>query len=213
MSPDAPLFLDLDGVLLDVSERYWRLHCDLLAPYGGARLDKATYWTRRRERQPLATVLHEGVDEDAYRLAWLERIEAPEYLRHDTVVPGARERLVLLGRAHPLVLATLRRRRDHLLAQLETLRLRPLFADVLTARPGDAEVDDAERKARLISTSSLFRRGAIVVGDTEVDVRAGKALGVATVAVLSGIRSRALLLAEGPAAIVDSIASLDEASA
>jgi len=214
--PDAPLFLDLDGVLLDVSARYYRLHADLLAGTGAVPVDRETYWMRLRERRPLVELVRDGrapgLDEEAYRRAWLERIEAPEYLMHDRVVPGTAERLGALGVRHPLVLTTLRRRREGLLAQLDALGLRTFFAEVLTAEPL-AGAADAERKRRLIESSPLLRPGAAVVGDTEADVRAGRALGLVTVAVLSGLRSRAVLAAEGPSAIIDSIASLGEAIA
>src|SRR5262249_38918834 len=208
--PDAPLFLDLDGVLLDVWERHYRLHTALVRACGAAPVDRQTYRERRRERRPLVElVLDRTVDEAASRRAWLERVEAPEYLMYDAVFAGATECLRALGSRHPLLLATLRRRPDGLLAQLDAVGLRGFFADVLVAEPS-ADVNDAERKRRLIASSARLRRDAVVVGDTEADVRAGTALGLATVAVLSGLRSRTLLAAEGPSAIVNSVASLRE---
>jgi phosphoglycolate phosphatase len=63
-------------------------------------------------------------------------------------------------------------------------------------------------KAGLLRESGWLRPGALIVGDTEVDIRAGKAVGIKTVAVTSGIRSRAALEAEGPDVIVDDIRAL-----
>jgi len=210
LPPDTAVFFDLDGTLLDPAERYWRLHCALVAPHGGPRADQASYWALKRERTPLEDVLVRtappGVDPAAYHRAWLERIETTESLRHDRLIPGVRETLAALGATHPLVLVTLRRQRDHLLAQLTALALLPAFTAVLTAAPEAA--DDWRVKQRLIGASPHCRAGATVVGDTEADLRAGKALALRTVAVCSGLRSRARLAAEGPDAILDSVAAL-----
>jgi phosphoglycolate phosphatase-like HAD superfamily hydrolase len=50
----------------------------------------------------------------------------------------------------------------------------------------------------------------LIVGDTEVDIRAGKAVRIKTVAVLSGIRDRAALEAEAPDAIVSDLHGLED---
>lgn len=49
---------------------------------------------------------------------------------------------------------------------------------------------------------------AIVIGDTPLDIRAGKAAGTVTIGVLSGIGTRAQLEAEAPTAIVEHISQL-----
>lgn len=210
LPPEAPLFLDLDGVLLDVRERHYRVHCDVLAPMGGVRGDPDAFWRLKRAHRPLVELLAATAasppDEASYRREFLARIEAPEYLAHDRLAPGARERLAALASGHSLALVTLRRHRERLLAQLEALTLASLFAAVHSA-PGSGD-GDWEIKRGLIAESPLFRRDGVVVGDTEADVRAGKALGLRTVAVLTGLRNRELLAAEAPDALLDSIADL-----
>jgi len=205
-----PIVLDLDGVVLDVSERYFRLHCDLLGLQGRHPLDKDAYWRLKRDAQPLGRLLtsagEEPADEEAYRGQWMERIEADEYLRYDAVITGAAERLAALGRRHLLVLVTLRQRRDRLTAQLDRLGLRSLFAEVLSAPQGGEAA--WETKRRLIDGSGLVHGDGLLVGDTEADIRAGRALGLKTVAVLSGIRSRERLAAEKPDFILESVNAL-----
>lgn len=49
---------------------------------------------------------------------------------------------------------------------------------------------------------------ALTVGDSPVDIRAGKAAGTLTIGVLSGIGTREQLEAEGPSAILEGIADL-----
>jgi phosphoglycolate phosphatase-like HAD superfamily hydrolase len=49
---------------------------------------------------------------------------------------------------------------------------------------------------------------AIVIGDTPLDIRAGKAAGTLTIGVLSGIGSLAQLEADEPTAIINHISQL-----
>ena len=204
------MFCDLDGVLLDVSERYFRVHCDIVGAIGAARLDKAAYWRLKREAAPLAEVLRRSgcaaSDVAPYRRQWRERIETAAYLRTDVVIAGAVEALRALMPRHPLVLVTLRQRADGLQRQLKALALTALFAEVLVAPPPPTAA--WRTKKMLIRASRVFAWNAVVVGDTEVDIRAGKALGVTTVGVLSGIRSRARLAAEAPDHLLASLETL-----
>lgn len=49
---------------------------------------------------------------------------------------------------------------------------------------------------------------ALTVGDTALDIRAGKAAGTLTIGVLSGIANRTQLEAEGPTAIIEGVGDL-----
>jgi phosphoglycolate phosphatase len=205
------IFFDLDGPILDVSERYFRLHRHIVGQFGGRVMDKGTYWHLKRDRQSLSILLGMTgghISEEAYRAQWFHMIELPEYLQYDTIISGAREQLERLGQCHTLVLVTLRRQPDHLEAQLKQLQLSPFFAAVLSA---DSTVTDGlETKKRLIRASGFLTKGALVVGDTEIDIRTGKALGLKTVAVLSGIRNRNRLAEERPDCIVENINTLPQ---
>jgi phosphoglycolate phosphatase len=206
----STIFFDLDGVLLDVSERHYQLYRDVVESLGGQTLDKASYWGLKRERQPLRALLGENgssqIDEEAFRREWMLKIESPAYLQYDSVIAGAREQLQRLKQARQLVLVTLRQRRECLDAQLQRLNLRGYFAAVLsTPAPATREW---EAKQGLIDQSGFRCADALFVGDTEVDVRAGKAVGAKTVAVLSGLRSYQSLAAERPDVIVDDIGAL-----
>jgi phosphoglycolate phosphatase len=205
------IFFDLDGPILDVSERYFRVHQDIIERYGGKSMDKETYWHLKRDRQPLFALLARlgnPTSEHVYRTHWFHKIELKRYLRDDRVIGGAREQLKELGKRHTLILVTLRQRRDHLISQLRELTLRPFFTAVLSASPAGA--DGTKVKQCLIAESGYLNGYSLIVGDTEIDVRAGKALGVPTVAVLSGIRNRNRLAEEGPDWIVEDICSLQD---
>jgi phosphoglycolate phosphatase len=208
----APIFLDLDGVLLDVSDRYFRVHRASIEPAPGGGLDRAAFWTLKRARRPIRQILEADgaghIDEPVYMKQFIEKIEAPELLRYDTLFPGAREHLAALAQKRPLVLATLRRRQENLAAQLDLLGVRPFFEAVLVGSPPAQE--GWKVKAGLLRESPWLRGDALIVGDTEVDIRAGKAVGIKTIAVCSGIRDREALQSEGPDMIVADLHSLLE---
>jgi phosphoglycolate phosphatase-like HAD superfamily hydrolase len=200
------IFLDLDGPLLDVSERYHRLHCDLVSRHGGRPLDRETYWQAKRERIPEPEILaptglspHAVAELEAARSQW---IESPEYLRFDRPWPWTIPTLEALADASSLVLVTLRRYPDRLLRQLGQLDLRRYF-DRVVSGPGDGTV---EAKARLLRDERiLIPPGSVLVGDTEIDIASGRALNLRTIAVRSGIRSDAQLARWAPDLLVDDL--------
>ena len=206
------LFFDLDGPILDVSERYFRLHCALVTKLGGkSAMDKATYWTFKRQGQSIAELLksegNENIDEKVFRHHWLERIESPEYLQWDSTMPGVLPQLNRLRKDYRMVLITLRQDQKQLQLQLERLQLNLLFEAVLSANPTSAP--GWISKQHLITRSEFSTAGSTLIGDTEIDIRAGKLLGMRTVGVLSGIRDRQRLEREQPDLIVEDICALN----
>jgi phosphoglycolate phosphatase len=202
------LFFDLDGPLLDVSPRYIALHRALLGESGMA---GPAYWERKRAACPEEAILVEigALDRPPYLRRRLELIETAEYLAFDRPWPWAHAILTRLSAAHPLVLVTARSRRPLLLEQLDRLGLAHFFHEVLSTAAG-RRVD--EQKAALmrdyLDRHGLPHEGHAIIGDTEADIGAGRLLGLRTVAVLSGIRNRELLLRAEPDYLLDDIREL-----
>ncbi len=202
------LYLDLDGTLLDVSERYYRLHCHLASVLGHRPLARGLFWAGKRRALPLDALLPDW-DEDSrqeYGRRWLVDIESPPYTRFDRVLPGVRASLVPLAREAELVLVTLRRDGQELRRQLVRLGMHHWFSRVLAA--GDRGPGKMTKAQLLQDAEPGHARNAIVVGDSEEDVQTGRALGCPVVAVLTGIRERPFLEALGPDLIIDSVAQL-----
>jgi len=205
------IFFDLDGPIIDVSDRYFRLHRHIVQQFGGKVMDKATFWHLKRDRQSLPVLLGmtgSQISEEAYRAQWFRNIESLEYLQYDTLIPGARVQLERLCKCFTLILVTLRQRREQLEVQLKQHHLRSFFTSVLSSNP--PVTGGWETKQRLIRESGFLNETAIVVGDSEVDIRAGKALGLKTVAVLSGIRNQQILAEERPDFILENINALGQ---
>jgi len=201
------LFLDLDGTLLDVEPRNQRLHSDLVAAAGGHPLPAAEYWDLKRRRVPEREILaRTGISSEAATEVAARRdllIEDAAYLRFDQPWPWVGDVLAALALLSPLVLITLRRHRDRALAQLAALGLDRRFAHILIGRSDGTP----EAKAALALEIDPAP-GSVLVGDTEVDVASGKALGFLTVAVASGLRDADHLAAAGPDVLLDDLRAL-----
>ncbi|MEX2599918.1 MAG: HAD family hydrolase [Dehalococcoidia bacterium] len=201
------IYLDLDGTLLDVSRRYWRLHSDLVRRHHLRFVDRARFWELKRNGAALTSITG-GSNEtrEAYWQDWLRCIEAPVYLESDALVPGVHRALSVLAASNRLVLATMRRNPIALARQLEALGLAGFFGDVLSH--GDELPDQAGKDALIARSAGFDPAVGMVVGDTEADVRAGHALAMPSVAVTSGIRSERILREAGPTLLLRSVCEL-----
>jgi phosphoglycolate phosphatase-like HAD superfamily hydrolase len=208
------IFFDLDGPLLDVSERYQILHRDLLEGMGVAPLAPHVYWQRKRQRRPETAILRElgaSALEASYSHRRLELIETDRYLTHDRLWPWANSILTTLTARYALVLVTVRSQREALERQLTRLNLRRFFKAVLSepaADPVDAQ------KSRLIRhyllQQHLSTPGSWIIGDTEADIGAGRLLELTTVAVRCGIRDDEQLASLNPTYLIDDIRALPD---
>lgn len=206
------LFLDLDGPILDVRDRYYGVHRELVGERHADVLSAEVFWEIKRAKGTAADVVRRcGLEASAlaeYSSGWRERIESQEWLVRDTLFPGVQEQLSRWKERHALVVVTLRQRGDLVRGQLKALGVLDCFKNVLTANPLDGHGWDA--KARLMAGDPEYRPDAVVVGDTEIDIRAGKLVGLKTVGVLSGIRDREQLALESPDWLIERLVELPE---
>lgn len=214
--PSAVLF-DLDGTLIDTTAVYFKM-VDLT-------LDRLGLPAAPRE------LILAAAEQDPFD--WLRIIPPALHHRRETLVPAAwrvveeaypalfnaeaalitgvvdvLNRLVGEGIKIGIVTSTPRKHLDHKMRLFEGLEVSRLFSAVIAA-------DDAPRKKPapdpLIACARMMESPAatcIYIGDTCIDVRAGKAAGMKTVAVLSGFDSAPALAAEQPDALIDSVGEL-----
>lgn len=172
----------------------------------------AAYWRLKRRGAPLARVLAASGVDPGRREAFLDRflagIEAPDRLALDRLLPGAEAALAALAaRGDRLVLLSLRRDPAAFAGQVARLGIGGLFDRVDAGRTAE---DGRVAKRRLIEAAG-FAGPAAVVGDTEADVGAARALGLAAVGVTTGLRTRRFLLAAGAATVVDRLGEVPAA--
>lgn len=207
---ESPLaLLDLDGPILDVSPRYHGLHVTLVERFGGRPLDAATYWEAKRARVPEGELWRRsGLGAEARRAdaERLRLIETRDWLARDRAWPWAASTLrVLRERGFRVVVVTQRQHRGLAHEQLVTRGLDELI-DVLIAGRGD---DSDTAKVGLVRDADLaLGEPTIFVGDTEVDLRSGRALGTLTVGVRCGIRNEERLAACDPDILLDDLRDL-----
>jgi HAD superfamily hydrolase (TIGR01549 family) len=135
--------------------------------------------------------------------------------RFDEVAPGrtrpfagVREALLeLRGAGVRLAIAT-NRGRESLLPLLEEHGLSALFEVALSAHCVPHAKPHPAMLERILGELALDPAGVLMVGDTAVDVRMGRAAGVDTCAVTYGAHTHEELLAEGPTHIAHHPAEL-----
>lgn len=205
----ATLYIDLDGTLIDVQRRHYRAYADALRELDLQPCPQHNYWSQRQDGAKNIDLIGD-VDEamrQAFLSRWLTLVESPLYLRLDTPLPAARRTLARLTVPHELVLVTLRRDRGALLMQLDDFALAKFFSAVHCCD----EVRSAHAKPVIIRLAGRVEADAVVVGDSEADVQAARALGISSICVTTGVRSRRFLEDLGPDEIVQSLAQLPAA--
>ena len=207
------IFCDLDGPILDVSEKYYKVYSDILIQNGFTVLSKSEYWHAKRNKIPNREILKRSRAEpfsERYLFEWKLFIESDPYLMYDKLQKGAVQVLETLTKSNDLVLVTLRTLPEQLHKQLKYLDIKKYFITILSS---SAESSPRwEIKYRLISSFLAKQRvlDGILIGDTETDIVAGKNLGIKTIAVLNGIRSYRLLKEAEPSYIVNSLRDILE---
>ncbi len=211
------LFFDLDGPILDVSDRFYRTYADILKEFGCRTLRKDEYWELKRIKVSDYDILCRTSSEYIANDFKAKRdclIEEEERLKLDFVWHELYETYHRLCSQIPTVIVTLRTYAERTCWQLKTLGIYSWFGHILS-HPGRGIVKDRWIiKANLIKKADLFKdidaRDCIFIGDTETDVLAGKNLGMKTIAVSFGIRTKKLLLRTKPDLLFQKQSELSE---
>lgn len=187
------IFFDLDGPILDVSEKYFRLYCDIVCEYGGESISKDDYWDCKRRRIPETNMLKRagltGSETDFMALR-KSRIETESSLAYDRIWPETENMLALLAGSNELILVTLRHNRTSLMQELDRLKLSNYFSAILSAPSDSTAHEHSNIKVSLVNEAFPgIEFSGWFVGDTATDIMAGKKLGLNTAAVTYGIRT------------------------
>ncbi len=204
------IYFDLDGPIIDVSRRYFFVHKSICHELEvETNLLFRPYWEKKRTKTPLHDIL--GVEEhdilaDKYIKKWFQRIEERDALRHDEIFPYVYGVLEHLKRRYSLILVTLRRNRNNVLKEIDDLDIGKYFKKILVVKHDQKSPEIL--KYETIVSSSNSRGRCIFVGDTEVDMKAAKLLGMTSVGVLSGIRDEIFMKRLNPDYILGDIREL-----
>ena len=210
------LLLDLDGTLVDSTEALKEAGRAGFAAIGLVNFndDKIAFEVARKLEQDLPiddlfTKFHIGRKvEERFLPAYLNAYYSA-VISKSKLFPNVKETLTTLSENFPLALITLRYVvREQVMDELRHLGIRKYFRSVVTAL--DVKKPKPFPDAILVAAEKLGVPidKCAVVGDSVVDIQAGKSAGAKTVAVLTGLFSREELEGEQPDFIIRDVNSL-----
>jgi len=202
------IFFDLDGTILDTSERYYLIYYNITKKLGGLPLTKKIYWNYKRNKVSEDLILtHSNLPQsifDEYNDTRQNLIESDYYLKFDNVWPELFDFIPSSKLYNKILLVTLRKKRQQLITQLENLGIYNWFENIITV-----ESNEVGSECHLLKANSILKLypnhlSGIFVGDTETDIKSGKLLGLDSIAVSYGIRKRNFLTHAKPHTILSS---------
>jgi HAD superfamily hydrolase (TIGR01549 family) len=213
------LCFDVDGTLSDTDDRMVARVAHQLQPFRHALGRRSPEEVARRIVMGIETPANflmglpdrVGLDEPLYRLSEaINRLQVRRVSRAFWLVPGAREALECLRPHFPMCVVSARDERS-CLDFLHRFDLLGFFDGVATAQtcPHTKPYPDPIHWAA--QQMGLSAADCLMIGDTVVDIRAGRAAGAQTVGVLCGFGEQGELVRAGADLILPSTALVPEA--
>lgn len=198
------IFFDLDGPLLDVSDRYYQVYKNFCEKNRIDYLDKKSYWDKKRSR----TLINIPPDiQKAFKKHWWHNIESRAYMKYDQVHDYVYETLECMAFKNIFILVTLRQNRRLLMEELEHFELLPYFHKIVSATPRAFRPEENWLIKKNLA-DELAHDGGTIVGDTETDILCGKVLNLKTIGVLNGISDLTVMKSFDPDIIIDNVIDL-----
>ena len=218
LSVQAVIF-DMDGTLIDSIEIYFRIVEIALERLKMPQVSRKRILDAAEDGDfkwevVLPREVHHKKDE-IIAAAWeiIEEIAPQMFEENIKLIRGADNILQTVSKSIPrigLVTSTPQRDLKIKMEPLKSAGVDKLFEVIITS-------DDIEKRKPapdpLIACAEKLHVESgkcVYVGDTRIDIKAGKAAGMKTVAVLTGFDDYDMLASEGPDAIIDSIRDLVE---
>lgn len=197
------LIFDLDGTLIDVSEKCYKLYSDLLRGSDFKILTKKKYWLYKRKGITEENIVELTCPKEfakKYIKNRLRKIESLDYLKFDKLITETKDILQKLSEKYSLYLVTMRSCAKTLNKQLTTLDIKKYFKKIVCAK----KLSKKQKKLELIKNLRL-KHCALLIGDTAEDILIGKTLGFITCAVLYGLREKTILQKCHPEFLIENL--------
>lgn len=205
------IYFDLDGTLIDVSERFYRIYCDLLDTFNCTKkLNKEQYWQMKREYLSEDEIVRRtcnDIDIKEYDKIRRTVIESPKYLNYDIPFSYTIDVLKKLKDNNRLVIVSLRESLIKTETEMDKFRLKNFFDKILVH---NIDMDHKWKiKVELIKSDYKFKKeNSIIIGDTEAEFFAAKELDIPCFLVSSGIRRKEYLARLGQHIVIENISEL-----
>jgi N-acetyl-D-muramate 6-phosphate phosphatase len=205
------LCFDVDGTLSDTDDVYVQKVARYLPPALFRNPERAArrfvMWVEAPGNALIGLPDIVGLDDEMLSLwEWLNR-HRPRPMKHFLLIPGVQEMLERLKSRYPMAVVSARDEASTL-AFLEKFALTGYFQVIvtaITARHTKPYPDPVLYAAEKIGVPA---ENCLMIGDTSVDIRAGKSAGAQTVGVLCGFGEEPELKSWGADLILDSTAEL-----
>jgi phosphoglycolate phosphatase len=203
------ILLDLDGTIVDSREAYQEAAKTAFTTFGQKANPKAVLEIPKRleQRLPIDNLLN-GIDSREFLKVYLNAYNNAT-TEKAKLIPHATETLKRLSKKATLAIITMRHvSKEKITEELEKLGLSNYFQYVVTALDTPNSKPSPEALIKCADHFRILPRNCLVVGDSVIDIRAGKAFGAKTVAVLSGIYTQEELKREKPDLIMKNVNNL-----
>ena len=209
------LCFDVDGTLSDTDDQYVLKFEKLFRPFKfffkgqdahhAAR--RFVMWSESPGNMLMGIPDRLGLDDElAGFIDWATRHRPPP-LKHFMIIKGVKEMLEALHGKYPMAVVTARGETGTM-QFLEQYELLPYFDVVVTALTAEHTKPFADPIIHAAEVMGVAPENCLMVGDTTVDIRAGKAAGTQTVGVLCGFGEEPELRKYGADLILDTTATL-----
>jgi HAD superfamily hydrolase (TIGR01549 family) len=206
------ILLDLDGTVVDSKEAYLEAVKTAFKTMGQKMVDPKTVTEipkRLEQNLPLKDML-KGIDVEKFLQIYLKAYYQATSVKSKPI-PKISDALERLSKKAKLALITMRYvPKEKVADELEKFGLAKYFQRIITALDTHDPKPSPEALIKCAEQLSIQIRECMIVGDSVTDIKAGKTVGIKTVAVLSGIFSREELEKEKPDLILESVNQLPD---
>jgi HAD superfamily hydrolase (TIGR01549 family) len=203
------ILLDLDGTVLDTRPAYLEAAKVAFQSTGQTLPCRKTAWEipkRMEQRQPLTDIINTDLQEFINIYLKTFYIISAQKTRP---LPNIAGTLETLSQRAKLAVITMRfAPAQTVLDELRQFQLEHYFTHVVTGIDTDEPKPSPQAVLKAVDALGVGMNDCVMVGDSVIDIQAGKAAGVKTLAVLSGLYSRPELAATEPDFILNNVTEL-----
>ncbi len=212
------LCFDVDGTLRDTDDEYVNRFAKLLKPIRFMLYKKDPHLAARRLVMGFETPANYffeikdwlTIDDELVKFnTWMQNMQGIKPKKEFLIIPGIETSLKKLQSHFPMTVISARDEAGTMIF-LDTVKFTSLFKCIATGQTTPYTKpwpDPIYWVAEQLGTSA---ENCLMIGDTTVDIRSGRAAGAQTVGVLSGFGHEKELVKAGADIILDSVADLPE---
>lgn len=204
------LILDVDGTIFDVRKRYVASFEKVI----GNKVDEEKIISLRREGVSGLQILSNLTGNKTSDLKNLDKerhkwMNDNTFLYLDELLPSSKPLIIQLRKKGVRIFALTMRDPEGVKSEFKKHGLYDLFEGIYVKGFNSVFSGTKEEGIKeIISSWSFDKKHTCIVGDTEIEIKAGKSCGILTVGVLSGLSSRQLLSRYEPDAIIEDLFGL-----